>query len=310
MKKIIIFLVFLYVITIASAQKVYKIYDGIAPGSESWTNPEMTLPSPSGRPLIYNVSEPTITVYKSDPAIDTKAAMIIAPGGANIYLTWEEEGINVAQWLQRNGITGIILKYRTYQTGETAEEVQKSSRSMLLKILGSIDRNQRGTNQPANAPSLSAPVQATPNTPTPTLQGDDGRQAIKYVRRHAEELGIDPQKIGIVGFSAGGFLTMNVVMINDTESRPNFAAPIYGVENVSSLPENPMPLFICAPEFDLGSPVDPQSIYNIWQAARIPAELHFIYDASHGEGLLYNGRQWNQWIDMMYSFMKAVKFIN
>jgi hypothetical protein len=97
--------------------------------------------------------------------------------------------------------------------------------------------------------------------------------------------------------------------INDEESRPDFAGPIYGVFSSGDLPEHPVPTFMAAPEFDLGAPRAAFELYEKYQQAHLPAEIHFIYDATHGQGLMYNGKEWNEWIDMMYAFMKAVKFV-
>jgi hypothetical protein len=258
----------------------------------------MTVPAPwSGNPLIFNVSEPTITIYRPDKAVNTGAAMIIAPGGGNMFLTWKEEGTNVAEWFQRHGVTGILLKYRTNQSG-TREKIEETFKNIAAISTTSGNHNELQF----AAPSLSEIK--------PTLQGDDGRQAMKYVRQHAAELGIDPDKIGIMGFSAGALLTSNVIFIHDEATRPNIAAFIYG-RGVANTITDPMPLFMCSPVNDATS--NPASgllyMYLNWKAARVPSELQLIYDARHGDGLQYNGKEWNEWIDNFYNFMKAVNFV-
>lgn len=288
---------------VAQAQQVYKIYDGAAPGSENADYPEIIMNNPAGHPMVYNVSEPTITVYRPDAAIDTGAAMIIAPGGGNRYLTWEEEGINVAQWLQHHGITGIILKYRTVFMGKDRDEVTKNVMDFWASLMQRSNEANTESAQPAPAVN-TAPVQLQP-----TIQGDDGRQAMKYVRRHAKEWGIDPQRIGIMGFSAGGVVTMNVLMIHDEESKPNFAAPIYGVVSNPGVPADKVPVFLCSPTFDLTVPEYAEQFFNDLKNAQVPAELHYIYEGTHGDGLQYNGKEWNEWMDMLYRFMKATKFL-
>lgn len=295
----------------ASAQQVYKIYPGTAPGEENSNYKEFTLPNAqSQRPLVYNVTEPTITVYKPEASIDTGAAMIIAPGGGNMYLTWEEEGINVAQWFQRHGVTGIILKYRTNFMGNSEKEIQDGVSAALGRMFSSFaDMGKAATEEKSTIKKeIPMPVIAAPTVPQATKQGDDGRQAVKYVREHAKELGINPQKIGLMGFSAGAMLTSNVMAIHDKNSRPDLAAPIYGAQNFK-ITDDTMPVFICGPEFDLFTPDASFGLYWQYQQSHLPAELHFINDATHGEGLLYNGKQWNDWIEILFSFMKAVKFV-
>ena len=288
------------------AQNAYNIYEGAAPGMEKADYPEMVLDS-----RVYNVTVPTVTVYSPDPAVNTGAAVIIAPGGGNMYLTLEEEGVNVAQWFQRHGITGIILKYRTNFMGQTEEEVRKSQDAFFKQMFSSFaDMGQQV--EAGKAPGLQQqdelPAGIPPMTMEPTIQGDDGRQAVRFVREHAADWGIDPKKIGLIGFSAGGALTCNVMFFNDDATRPDFAGPIYGYRG-DRLPDNPVPTFFCGPEFDLFGPQDAFRLYEKFQAARIPCEIHFIYDATHGQGLLYNGKEWNEWIDLLYNFMKALKMV-
>jgi|WetSurSiteA1Bulk_404760.scaffolds.fasta_scaffold00348_2 hypothetical protein len=301
-------LIFLLAVILASAgvhaQEVYKIYDGPVPGSEGWTDTEMSVPAPwSGNPLVFNVTEPTITVYRPDKAIDTGASMIIAPGGAYIFLTWKEEGTNVAEWFQRHGVTGIVLKYRTVQSG-TREKIEETFKAIMQPA-------PRPSNDSAKQNAAGVPQSVVPAAPVvePTLYGDDGRQAIRYVRQHAAELGVNPDKIGLMGFSAGALVTSNVVFIHDEKCRPNLAAFIYGRGAANTIPD-PMPLFMCSPVNDGNPPEGLFTTYQNWKAAGAPSELQFIYDARHGEGLQYNGKEWNEWIDNLYNFMKAVQFID
>ena len=303
MKEVILLLLVFCVSVGAYAQEVYKIYEGPVSGSEKWIDSEVSVSAPwSGNPLIYNVSEPSITIYRPDKAIDTGVAMIIAPGGGNRFLTWKEEGTNVAEWFQRHGVTGILLKYRTIQAG-SLDEIKES-----LKAIWPPTQNEDPVSA-QNEDSEPRNTIAPSHTETePTLQGNDGRQAIKYVRQHAVKLGVNPNKIGIVGFSAGALLASNVIFIHDEMSRPNLAAFIYGGGVTSKIPD-PMPLFICSPVNDIFPADDLFCTYQNWKATGIPAELHLIYDARHGDGLQYNGKEWNEWIDNLYKFMKAIEFV-
>src|SRR5439155_10579178 len=125
-------------------------------------------PSPLVGPtrLITNVSKPTLTIYRPDPDKNTGTAMLICPGGGYWDLYWELEGEEVAAWLNSQGMTGIILKYRVpRRAGEPERE-------------------------PARRP----------------LQ--DAQRAVSLVRANAKDWGIDPKRIGIVGFSAGGHLVV------------------------------------------------------------------------------------------------------
>lgn len=274
-------------------RETYRIYEGAAPGSEDALYPEIVIRNDAGQPVIYNVTIPTITVFRPEASINTGAAVIIAPGGGNMFLTWQSEGVNVAEWFARHGITGIILKYRTNYVGKDEQEIAETLKPFFAGLSGFAGRQKKEEGD--------GPLK-------PTLQGDDGRQAVRFVRAHAEELGIDPHRIALLGFSAGAMLTCNVMYINDDDCRPDLAAPVYGISG-SGLPSNPVPTFICGPEFDLFPPESLFGLYKSFKEAGLPAELHFIHDAVHGEGLLYNGREWNEWIDLLHAFMKGVRFI-
>ena len=123
-----------------------------------------------------------------------------------------------------------------------------------------------------------------------SLAAADGRQAIKVVRSHAGEWGIRPDRIGIMGFSAGGMVTMGVVMSHDAESRPDFAAPIYGGGTGGArVPDDAPPLFILCASDDQLAAAGSARLCSEWKAARKPVELHIYEKGGHGFGMTPKG---------------------
>src|SRR5437773_4642786 len=108
----------------------------------------------------------------------------------------------------------------------------------------------------------------------------DGLTAVKYVRDHASSYKIDPNRIGFMGFSAGGTVTMSVVYNATDENRPNFVAPIYAYEGAiigSNVPVVKTPIFIAAAsDDDLGFATHSVDLYVKWLGAKQPAELHMF----------------------------------
>jgi acetyl esterase/lipase len=126
----------------------------------------------------------------------------------------------------------------------------------------------------------------------------DGKLAIKVVRRHASEWRIKPDRIGIMGFSAGGMVTMGVVMDHDKASRPDFAAPIYGGGTGSAkVPEDAPPLFILCASDDQLAAIGSARLYSEWKAAGRPVELHLYEKGGHGFGMTPKGLPVDRWID-------------
>ncbi|MBO7069477.1 MAG: alpha/beta hydrolase [Bacteroidaceae bacterium] len=121
-------------------------------------------------------------------------AVIVCPGGSYFWHDMKNEGRYVAEWLQANGISAFILKYRTAGTP-----------AFVLRYRYLF----RGNRYPD--------------------AHDDLRQALKTVRERAAELGIDPNKVGAMGFSAGGHLVMSCAELLPKEERPAFVASVYPV---------------------------------------------------------------------------------
>ena len=253
----------------AYAQQVIKLYDGSAPGSESWNWDEKeSTQNMFNTRIVYNVSKPTITAYLPEASKANGTAVIVAPGGAFHTLSIESEGIDVAKWLNAKGIAAFVLKYRVVKS-ETEDPVKE--------LMGKMSNFK--TLDEENAPVIPLAMQ-------------DGLTAMKYVRSHATEMNIDPKRIGFMGFSAGATLTMSVLYNADAESRPNFVAPIYAYKKAiigSSIPSVKMPIFIAAASDDqLGLAPHSVDIYNEWLTAKQPAELHIYERGGHGFGMRKN----------------------
>ena len=103
----------------AAEPETIQLWPGAAPGESKTLPPEGDVTKPSDRlvngvPIMRlgNVSTPTITVYRPDPAKDTGAAVVVCPGGGYSILAWELEGTEICAWLNSIGVTGVLLKYR------------------------------------------------------------------------------------------------------------------------------------------------------------------------------------------------------
>lgn len=250
-----------------------------------WDQPEEIAYLQSGLKVIRNVSQPSLTAYLPDPAIATGTAVIVAPGGAYHFLAFEHEGIEVARWLNEHGIAAFLLKYRLVQTGSDFPQC--------------VDAN------------LSDPqIMETLVKPVFHLITADGCQAVRRVRAHAADWGIDPQKIGLMGFSAGGMLTLSTALHATGDSRPNFAAPIYAAPPLESpIPVDAPPLFLlCAADDDMASAVS-TSFYSDWRAAGHPVELHIYAQGGHGFGMNHQGLPSDTWIERFAEWLRAQGFL-
>ncbi len=279
------------------SQKLVRLYDGKAPGSEDWNYDEIEFSSPmmAGR-MIRNVVDPTLEVYMPEKSLASGTAVIVCPGGGNIWLSYSSEGTDVAKWLAGKGITAFVLKYRLNKTPEDETEFAKFTMEFLSRIMVQPSEGDSTRRAPVPLPSEKY------------LGGEDGIRAVEYVREHASEFGIDPEKVGIMGFSAGAGVTMHVIINSAPERQPDFAAPVYGGWlGDSKIPAYAPPLFILAAADDPISEGCPD-LYKAWRAAGKSAELHMYSKGGHGFGMQQRGLPVDTWIERLYDWMIASGF--
>ena len=251
--KPILFAVLLPTLVIASSEpeKVIPLYPGTAPGSENWNWSERTLNNANGTPMAQNVVRPVLQYYPADKSKAVGTAMIVAPGGGFRNLMMSYEGADIAHRLNEMGIDAFVLKYRLTFTPEDPK------------------------NPPANNPQAGQNIR--------DLAGDDGKQAVRLVRQHAAEYGFHADRIGMIGFSAGGAVILRSAA-GPKETRPDFAVAIYAAEaGTTAAPDSALPLFIAVASDDQSVGYQGSlDLYSAWRKAHYPVELHVFQTGRHG----------------------------
>ncbi len=233
--------------------------------------------------VVTNVSTPTMQVFR--PEHPNGTSVIVAPGGGLYALSIASEGTEVAEWLNKKGITAFVLKYRLVPTGE--DGVQEIS--------------SEGATNPARIGERVAPVLP--------YSYADGLSAIQYVREHADDFKINPEKIGFMGFSAGGAVTMGVAYNYNETNRPDFLVPVYPwtlVMPIQEVPEDAPPmLVICASDDPLDLAPGSIELYSSWLEANKSAALQMYAKGGHGFGMRKQGLPSDSWIERFYEWSLA-----
>ena len=225
-------------------------------------------PVPAGYPAphrgLHNVSQPTLTLHR--PAAPNGAAVVICPGGGFYYLEIDKEGSHIARWLAELGVTAVVLHYRT-------------------------------------RPDIEGPVRTPMDPVVAQAILADGLRAVRVVRQRAAEWGVDPTRIGAMGFSAGGALVSWLATQWDepdplgdaagaVSARPDFLAPIYGgfrPETAARVNAQTPPAFVAATDDDRSAPENGMRLYTALRAAGVSCELHIYRSGGHGFAMRPDG---------------------
>ena len=261
---------------------------GPLPGAtvnESWH-------SQYGSVFARNVTEATLTPFFADPAIATGAAVIVTPGGGFRTLSMENEGWDVAKALNARGVSAFVLKYRLNQTAATLEEFA--------------------------APPPPRPANSGPPAGRPPLADrmafmgpmiEDAEAAFALIRANSDEWGVDPDKIGMLGFSAGAALTMGTAAMSES-AKPAFLGDIYGPLESMGVPEEKTPLFVAlAADDPLFTSVD-FGIVKAWKEAGAPVEFHYYEQGGHGFGMYPKETTSTGWFNAFAEWLRMHGFAN
>ena len=280
----------IFAASLASAQDVVPLFQGTPPGSTPENYPEKEYFSTTwNTEVVANVTKPTLTVFKPAPAQKNGTAVVVCPGGGFMALSITSEGNDVAKYLAAKGVTAFVLKYRLAHTGDDATEefaTLISDRQKFEEAIGKII----------------------------PLSIADGLAAVAYVHQHASEWGISPERIGIMGFSAGGVVAVGVGFQYTPESRPAFVAPIYPAATRfkdTAVRGDAPPMFIAAATDDqLGLAPDSILLYEKWTGAHKSAELHMFAKGGHGFGMRKQNLPTDHWIDRFAEWLDLQGWLN
>lgn len=224
---------------------------------------------------IHNVHQPSLTIFRADPAHANGLGIIVIPGGGHRMLVWVNEGVMPARTLNRFGATVFVLKYRLAR-------------------------------EPGSSYSIERDAAA------------DAARAVRWVRAHAADYGVDPDRIGLMGFSAGGELVSMVAdnpvaapgpgdMVDRHSARPDFQVLIYpgplGIpgKTIAGAP----PAFLVAGTLDACCAAPTLTLYQQLRAAGVSAELHLFADTDHGFNVAMHSERLSlqHWPDRLYDWL-------
>jgi acetyl esterase/lipase len=285
----------------ARAAQEIRLWPGKAPGTEGWTVPEATTTSPSGDRTITNVSDPSVTVFLPAAADATGTAVVVAPGGALRLLGWDNEGIKVARWLNSKGIAALVLKYRTLQTmpgsGRAGGAQPPGFGAAAAGPRKEMEIRNGNANPEPDNPALREVLQ---------MGIADAQQALRLARRNAAAWRIDPSRVGLMGFSAGGGIAVGTALAERSDASPDFLVSLYGpsLQDVV-VPAHAPPLFIAVGSSHYNVTSGCLALFAAWKAAGKPAEIHVYDQVSAGFGMATRGLPVDAWTDRLHEWLVA-----
>jgi acetyl esterase/lipase len=251
--------------------------------AESWH-------SQYGSVFARNVTEATLTPFLPDPAKATGAAVVVAPGGGFRTLSMENEGWEVARALAARGVAAFVLKYRLKQTPGDMAGFEAYMRAMFL-----------GTASPPRPAMSDGFSDIAP-------QIADARAAFALIRHRATEWKIAPDRIGMVGFSAGAMLTM-ATTLSGGDARPAFIGNIYGPLSSVTVPADAPPMFVALAADDPLFGNAGFGLIESWRAAKRPVEFHLYEQGGHGFGMYPKTTTSTGWFDAFADWLRMRHFI-
>jgi acetyl esterase/lipase len=222
---------------------------------------------------VRNVVSAALIPVLPDPAKAAPTAVIVAPGGGFRMLAIDNEGFKAAEWLAERGISAFVLKYRLHET-------------------------------PRDTDAFMAMMMATPPG-IPPAAVEDARTALGLVRSRAADWKVDPARVGLMGFSAGAMLGLELALGEDNSARPDFFGLIYGPLSARPVPADAPPAFaILAADDPFFASAGFDLITRYREAGR-PVEFHLYEQGGHAFGMRKQGSTSDLWIDQFYAWVKS-----
>ncbi|MHB1461680.1 MAG: alpha/beta hydrolase [Armatimonadota bacterium] len=263
------------------------VWAGPAPGSEKWDWSERSV-TPNGMPIALDVVKPVLLYYPADRSKAVGTAMVVAPGGGFAGLMMSYEGVDVAKKLNSMGVDAFILKYRLLYTGPGAptdgdDEPETANAQPRKRTVWGRYKAQKGQDLVEMAVA-------------------DGQQALSVVRSFASKYGYQPNRVGMIGYSAGGVVTSEAVY-GPVASRPDFAAVIYGVGQPHDMPQPAPLLFLAVAGDDTIAYTQTLELFRAYHDGGGKVELHAFQMGAHG--FVNKGGGADHYLDRLGEWLKG-----
>lgn len=244
-----------------------------------------------GTTIVRNVTNPTLTPVLPAPGKATGTAVVVIPGGGFHFLSMTNEGWPIARWLADQGIAAFVLKYRVEPT--------PPDEAGFDRILP-----ERFT--------PSAWIGGTPAYLEKTARSarEDAQAALRLIRARAGEWGVNPARVGVLGFSAGAITVVNLAVADASDARPDFVGALYGHMLPVTPPARPQPLFLAVADDDVAFAKQGVGLVDSWRKAGGSVELHWYEGGGHGFGSQKMGTTSDQWFTQFVGWLRARKFID
>lgn len=257
------------------------LYDGAAPGSEGVTIEEVWTDVGTER-WARNVTRPTLLPVLPDPKLANGAAVLVVPGGGFQFVSMDNEGYPIAEWLAARGVAAFVLKYRVMETPTAETDFEAYTQRMF-------------------APRTEEErIDVTQGIPFAVA---DAQTALKLIEARSDDWGIDQDRIGMLGFSAGAVTTLVTSTAEGDTPKPDFIGYIYGPMTPVEGLNNPPPMFTALAADDELFGDQGFGIVNSWREAGAPVELHYYQDGGHGFGSYKRGVTADAWFEQFVGWM-------
>ncbi|WP_432547591.1 alpha/beta hydrolase [Kineococcus sp. SYSU DK004] len=245
-------------------------------------------PDHPGERLVRGVTVPTLTPFLPAPGAGDGTAVVVAPGGALHLLAIDNEGEHVAGRLAARGTAAFVLRYRLVPTPADAAGFE----AVLHANVGDRGRMAEVSRE-RRAPALA-----------------DGEAALRAVRERAGEWEVDPARVGMLGFSAGAYVSLVTTLDTAPGRRPAFLAPVYPAWwGEVEVPADAPPLFLAwADDDELGETIVGSCVrlHAAWRRAGLPVEAHAYARGGHGFGVRAAGLPSDAWFDAFTRWTASV----
>jgi len=274
-----------------------RLWPGRAPGTENWPIPE-SITERNGSRIATNVADPTLTVYLPDTSKSTGAAIVVAPGGALQALSLDSEGTRVAEWLNTKGIAAFVLRYRLRQQQPGANRTVGAPPAGPREELKIV----KGNANPAPGDAVLDEVLR--------MGIADAQQALRLVRKNSAEWHVDPRRVGLMGFSAGGGVSVGAVLADEPGASADFLVSVYGpsLQDVN-VPADAPPLFVAVGSNHFNVTNGCLALFAEWKKAGKPAEIHVYDQVSGGFAMSKRGLPVDTWPDRLLDWMQLHKLL-